>query len=483
MDFRGVIGSWSISALWLSASAGRTFRISRFSGFVWAGVLFLLAGGATTSTAIDITPPEVGATEFAVTDIAVPASIHVGPKGNRLMGLVAWMHQSVAQKKSAEVSETSSVRWGIASPTEIETVVELSSAVTGQDTILVIDSYGGDSAAWEDSADQPGMVIDMAGFDVGAAEVTITGIDPGTSLVSVYVTPGAGPSSTTLTDGGWADRDGEVNGIIISGPLRFFGPDYVLPGDQWMLAVEGSGSGAGVWMAAGDLVRYTVPVASHIIGASGQPFISDLVISNTFGLNLDGWIRFVEDGTDWSSAAEVTFSLAPAETKSWTDVLQSAFGIQRNVKGTLQVGGFPTWTASVSSRNYTVDDEGRQFGIAIPGIATSSPMTFQDVWILPGLRQDGQFRSNLIVAGAVPQESQILVRLIEGGAEVASAQYQVPAYGLLQVNRLAPSLGIPEINDAYVEITVESGAVVATLSVVDGSADDAALIVAQPLIQ
>ncbi len=53
------------------------------------------------------------------------------------------------------------------------------------------------------------------------------------------------------------------------------------------------------------------------------------------------------------------------------------------------------------------------------------------------------------------------------GVEVATTTREVPGYGLLQINRLAPSLGIPEITDAYVEIIVDSGADVAGLSVVD----------------
>ncbi len=447
-------------------------------GSALSRIAFVLIFVAVTTTlgAVEILDPQLGSLGVTITGIEIGLKMKSSAAKEEATGLLIFLHQSVA-------NETSGVQWGVARPSASETVITLNSAIAAQDTILVVDSFSGESAGWFASGAQSSATFDLVGFEAGATTVSIIGLEDGASLKSIYTTPGHGPSTTTLSDGGWADQDNEINGTIVCGPMRFFGPDHFLAGDLWSLAIEGSGSGADTWVATGDLVRYTVPVVSHVIGASGQPFISDLVISNTVGLEMHGWIRFAEDGVDWASAPEVSFSLDPGATTSWSDVLQNAFGIQSNVKGALQVGGFPMWTAAVSSRNYTVDDEDRQFGIALAGIATSQAMTSVEPWILTGLRQDAQFRSNLFVAGAVPQVSTVTIRIIKDGVEVATTTREVPGYGLLQINRLAPSLGIPEITDAYVEINVESGAVVAGLSVIDGSADDAAYIEARPLFQ
>ena len=57
----------------------------------------------------------------------------------------------------------------------------------------------------------------------------------------------------------------------------------------------------------------------------------------------------------------------------------------------------------------------------------------------------------------------------------------VPGYGLKQINRVANALGAGAVSTGYVELEVTSGGVFGVLSVVDGTADDAALISARPL--
>jgi len=69
------------------------------------------------------------------------------------------------------------------------------------------------------------------------------------------------------------------------------------------------------------------------------------------------------------------------------------------------------------------------------------------------------------------------------GDEAGRATRAVPAYGLLQINGLAPALGIDTVDSGYVEITVQSGGVFAALSVVDGSSEDASFLVARPLLR
>ena len=168
--------------------------------------------------------------------------------------------------------------------------------------------------------------------------------------------------------------------------------------------------------------------------------------------------------------------------QSVADVLQSALGITDNVKGTLVVGGFTTWSVQASSRNYAVDAAGRRFGIAVPGLRTIEPLTTRNLWIIPGLQQNAEMRSNLIMAGAVPQQSTVVVRVMKQGQVAGERRFTVPGYGLKQVNRVASTLGAGNVNAGYLEIEVESGAIFATLSVVDGTADDAALIVAEPVL-
>jgi len=355
--------------------------------------------------------------------------------------------------------------------------------------IKAVDHVSGQSSThwrtdWSPKDDLPDPPFDVSGFTEGSTLLTVTGLTSGAKLMSMYQRPGGALSITLIEDGSWGDEDGEANGIIVTMPPRFSGPPHVLGGEIWTLAYhEGTTAGGGTWTADGLGLRSTVAVASHVIGAGGVPFISDLTLSNPFGVNADGWLRFVEEDSDWQQAPEVTFSLAPGETMSWQDVLASAFGINENVKGSILIGGMPTWSLAVSSRNYAVDDSGRRFGIAIPGQSSFSPLIPGRIYVIPGLRQDAEYRSNLIVTGTVPEPSTVELRVISGGEVLATAEEQVPAYGLLQINRVASSLGAGDIADGYIELVVRSGAVHAALSVVDGSADDAAYIVARPALE
>lgn len=324
----------------------------------------------------------------------------------------------------------------------------------------------------------------LEGFAEGSTELTISGLPEGASILTSYMSPGRPASTTWIEDGSWGDWDETVNGIIVTPPPRWSGPPHVLGGEILSIGLEGDDSG-GLWAfeATGLGARYTVPVASHVIGASGDPFISDLTIANAFGVTAEGWIRFVEDGTDWQQAPSIDFTVAPGESLSWVDVVQSAFDITRNTKGVIVVGGVPTWSLAVVSRNYVIDSEGNRFGINIPGVSSFKPHTARNIWILPGLQENAAFRSNLILAGALPQPSTVEIRMLANGEILADEFIRtVPAYGLLQINRIARAMGVNEIEDAYLEITVD-GAVYAALSVVDNSADDAAYQLAVPVLE
>jgi len=323
----------------------------------------------------------------------------------------------------------------------------------------------------------------LEGFTEGAETIRIVGLDTGNTIRSIYTTPGASPTIILISDGSWGDLDGEANGVIETSVPRWSGPPWVLSGDMWTVAIEGETSpGIGTWTATGSGVRFVVPVVSHVIGASGVPFISDLTINNQFGTVADGWIRFVAEGGTWLASDEAQFTLKPGESMSWTDVLAEALGISDNTKGTLLVGGPPAWNLAVTSRNYAVDLADRRFGIAIPGESTLEPLTPDNLWVIPGLRQDAVFRGNLILAGALPTASRVLIRIFDRGGLQATREVTVPAFGLKQINRLGPSLGVSQIDDGSVEITVLEGGIFAGLSIVDGTADDAAYIRPRPVV-
>jgi hypothetical protein len=466
---------------------------------LWIALLVVFTLAVLPATAIEIVTPEIDDTTVTITDLTLPV-----PPGSKVGSepKVIYLNsteKSASAQKVGRVDmsffcivhvfptdlKSQSTDFSSVQSTAASVDFNLQSPIVEGSILYVVDMWTGDHVMSQ--PDKGGSLVDngmtVDGFTGGASSLTISSIDPGAQLWSLHMTLGHAPISTWVTEGSWADEDGESNGILVTDVLRRAGPSHVLAGDVWVLAVVDGTADSGLWVADGDEVRYTVGVVSHAVGASGTTFISDLAISNPFGMRASGWMRFVAEGASWSVSPEATFSIGPGESTSWTDVLQTAFGINDNVKGTLQLGGFPLWSLSVTSRNYAVDDQQRQFGIAIPGLPTWNPITSVEAKVIPGLRENAQFRSNLVVAGAVPAVSSLTIRLFVNGSMVAEDDtYTVPAYGLLMINQVVKKLGVNTVNDGYLEISVDSGAVFAALSVVDGSADDAAYILAESVL-
>jgi len=446
-------------------------------------VMSLILPIAVGVGAIEIDPITAGDTQITIRNYTLPVALDGPLSAAKVQREKAWLYITWVKKTANGVqvqrfwADTSLAAW----------ILALGAAANGADYFVAIDNWTGEvyvrkvGMASEVEA-QAELVV--TGFEPGAEDLQISGLPVGGSVRSMYTSPGAWPSESTLTDGSWGDFDNEANGVIETPPPRWNGPDYVLPGERWTLALEGEGVGDPAVFTAtapGLLTRHVVSVVSHVIGSSGVPFISDLTMSNPSGLQVDGWLRFVTEGGDLDSAPSATFGLPPGETLSWSDVLQSAFGITTNVKGTLVVGGYPHWLLQVSSRNYAVDAQGNRFGIAIPGQPTLTPVMGQNPWIIPGLVQNAGFRTNLILAGLAPTASSVTMRLIADGSVAGVLTRTIPPYGLLQLNRVTNAFGAAGVEEGHLEITVDTGGVAAAFSVVDGSADDAAFITARPM--
>lgn len=457
---------------------------------IWAVILNL---GTGLVLAIDIEGFVVGEQMVTITGITVPAvPDDDGFPTGKLSPTESWNVDSRGAAHLQHWHQEEDGTWSNDDLTVLKDLpthdVYLAHSIGATDMAVVVDVINGEVVVRlslpKTLQDPPAAAFTVEGFEPGSAQIMVSGLVPGSTVITTYLSPGFNPEVFQTIDG--RDDDGEADGAITMGLPRVQGPPHVLPCDLLIVGTDQTVDGespVAIYEADGLEVRYVVDVASHVIGATGVPFISDLALANGYGIAAEGWIRFVREGTSVDTAPEIPFTLAPGGSLSWADVLQSAFGITDNVKGTLLVGGFRTWSMMVSSRNYAVNEAGQRFGIALPGRPTFQVLSPRSVYMIPGLRDNENFRSNLIVAGAVPQDSTITVSLYVAGNIVGHDEFTVPGYGLFQVNRISQALGASTVEDGYLEIKVASGAVSAGLSVVDNTTDDAAYIVAQPVIQ
>ena len=146
----------------------------------------------------------------------------------------------------------------------------------------------------------------------------------------------------------------------------------------------------------------TIPVVGRAPGANGTFWRSDVALFNPTSSNLSIAIDY--------RGTSKTLSLAGRDTVILDDVL-SEFG-QTAGQGTLGI----TWTAGatgpvVTSRTYTSTETGGTFGQSIDPVASWANEAF-----VPGLRNDGSYRSNVgFVNGGTTTESFLVTVLSPSG--------------------------------------------------------------------
>jgi PKD repeat protein len=173
----------------------------------------------------------------------------------------------------------------------------------------------------------------------------------------------------------------------------------------------------------------TIPVVGRAPGVNGTFWRSDVAFMNPSNERLNLNIRYFGNNK--------TLSLPARQTVILDDVL-SEFG-QSSGSGSLLV----SWTNAagpiVTSRTYTSTENGGTYGQAI------DPATaFGNTAYVPGLRNDGSYRSNVgFVNGSDNTETFFVKALSPSGTEMASTTITVLPGGQAQaaISALFPNLG------------------------------------------
>lgn len=156
---------------------------------------------------------------------------------------------------------------------------------------------------------------------------------------------------------------------------------------------------------APDSGSLTVPVVGRAPGANGTFWRSDVALFNPTGDRINLALRY--------GGATKNVSLAARDTMILDDIL-SEFN-QTTGQGALQI----TWTAGttgpvVTSRTYTTTETSGTFGQSIDPVASFASEVY-----VPGLRNDGSYRSNVgFVNGGTDAESFFVILLSPSGTEL-----------------------------------------------------------------
>ena len=196
--------------------------------------------------------------------------------------------------------------------------------------------------------------------------------------------------------------------------------------------------------------NWVVPSTAHSMGADGSFWTSDLTVFNRSSSATTITLRFLGHDADGKDGPQKTFELSPYETITYRDVLSSAFGFA-NGWGALQVLS-DSGPLAVRSRTSTPSGNG-MVGDGLPGVRLSDFFTSQTAPspVLVGLREDDEFRSNLVLVNGSAIPAAIVVSVSDGsGASVGSMTYTIPPLGSIQDARflLRPEFGGQSRTDA-----------------------------------
>jgi hypothetical protein len=227
-----------------------------------------------------------------------------------------------------------------------------------------------------------------------------------------------------------------------------------------------------------------IPAIGHLDGANGSKFRTDLYLFN----NSDS-VKFVTlQAKVWDAAGgPVSFplTLLPREARTIPDVLKTAFNLSGIARlRYFQQGSTTDTSVRVTSRTYTVDDNGGTYGFLMPPLNSFQSGGPGDTLEILGTSLDKRFRTNLGLVDLTPflssRASRANVAIIDDhGKQLDSFEITLPLLGGNQINDLFHARNLPEsATPVLLRVTVIEGSVGAYAAVVDNGTNDPAYFAA-----
>jgi len=195
------------------------------------------------------------------------------------------------------------------------------------------------------------------------------------------------------------------------------------------------------------------PVVARTAGVGGTQWLSDLTVVNLTDSQLVVGTQFIiaDQANIFDPTFPTRFTLAPHETRLITDVINTLFGYDTNIKGGLLVTVDPSLIEVnpegsiilATTRTYNTGSPEGTFGQTVPALgwvinASGSPS------YVTGAINDSRFRSNLGIASlALFAEITVHYKVMDGsGATVVEGSKTMPPSSMSQWS--FADLGVPK---------------------------------------
>lgn len=186
-----------------------------------------------------------------------------------------------------------------------------------------------------------------------------------------------------------------------------------------------------------------VPVVGRTAGAGGTYWRSDLSLFNPTTNSIALQVRYLAAGADNRTSSAQSLAVSPSRGVVVTDV-NDWLGVGPGT-GALEI----TWSSAVqgpvvTSRTYTSREDGGTFGQSIGGVRHDG---FRGEAIVPGLRSDGSFRTNVGFVNGGTAHLGVTVQIIAADGRVIAETFLTVAplsQVQLPLGSLFPALEDPE---------------------------------------
>lgn len=296
---------------------------------------------------------------------------------------------------------------------------------------------------------------------LGAAQPAAVGVslwssDPAIATVPGNVTVPAGATTASF----------QVTGVA-AGPATIHA---ALPAELGGATATASVT---VTQPPAETYRYLVPSVAHLPGAAGTKWRTDVAVVN--GPDTPATLTLTYYPLSGSPVSK-SATLAPLATVEWRDILVSLFelGADANTSGTLKIE--TNAYLGITSRTYNQKSATETFGQYYPAIIEPKVWTAGEVGVLPQIKKNSGFRTNVgaLNLGDVACDVEVKLFSVWGTQLGNTVTLAVPAGRWLQRNDIFAAAGVATTDIAYatVEVKTAGGKIWAYASVIDATTGD-----------
>lgn len=218
---------------------------------------------------------------------------------------------------------------------------------------------------------------------------------------------------------------------------------------------------------------WLLPASARGAGAGGSFWTTDVTVSNTGTAEAHFELKLLVHDEDGRVGPAVKTSLPAGQSRTWHDAVQSLFAIEAGhgaVRLTAAEAGL-----SIQARTST-PGSGGTYGQSVPAAASRDLVVEGAPRAITGIREDGAFRTNLVLANATDSAVEADVELrSSSGSLLATRRVRLEPASMTQLTRVVRELGVLEnVEGARVRLSTQTagGAFAAYASSIDERSQD-----------